>query len=90
MATTLVEPTGTEPSREAMARMPGPNVTTWAGLFGLAGFFVFLFATPLYFLGPQPVPPLEDAAQFSEGVRRASTLILARATLADPSSLPVW
>lgn len=81
---TLQGRTRSEASAEAMARMPGPNITRWAGVFGVAGFFVFLFATPLYFLGPQPVPPLEDAAQFSEGVRRASTLILARATLADP------
>ncbi len=56
----------------------------WTGAFGLAGFVVFLAALPLYFVGSQPAARLADTVQFSESVSRASTLILARATLADP------
>lgn len=60
------------------------KVRRWAGAFGVAGFIVFLAALPLYFLGPQPTARLEDMVQFSDSVSRASTLILMRATLADP------
>ena len=60
------------------------NVRRWTGAFGVAGFVVFLVALPLYFLGPQPMVRLEDTLQFSDSVSRASTLILTRATLADP------
>ncbi len=60
------------------------KVRRWAGAFGVAGFVVFLVALPLYFVGPQPAARLEDAVQFSDYVSRASTLILTRATLADP------
>jgi len=59
------------------------NVRRWTGVFGVAGFGVFLVALALYFLGPQPMARLEDTIQFSDSVSRASTLILARATLAD-------
>jgi hypothetical protein len=54
------------------------------GAFGAAGFVLFLAALPLYFIGPQPAARLEDAVRFSDSVSRASTSILARATLADP------
>ena len=60
------------------------KVRRWAGAFGVAGFVVFLVALPLYFVGPQPAARLEDAVQLSDSVSRASTLILTRATLADP------
>jgi Na+/phosphate symporter len=60
------------------------KVRRWAGAFGVAGFVLFLVALPLYFIGPQPVARLEDTVQFSDSVTRASTLILTRATLADP------
>ncbi len=60
------------------------NVRRWTGAFGVAGFVLFLIALPLYFLGPQPIARLEDTVQFSDAVSRASTLILTRATLADP------
>jgi hypothetical protein len=60
------------------------KVRRWAGAFGVAGFVVFLVALPLYFVGPQPAARLEDTIQFSDSVSRASTLILMRATLADP------
>src|SRR6266581_9389723 len=60
------------------------KVRRWTGAFGVAGFVVFLVALPLYFVGPQPAARLEDAVQFSDYVSRASTLILTRATLADP------
>jgi hypothetical protein len=60
------------------------KVRRWTGAFGVAGFVVFLVALPLYFIGPQPVARLEDTIQFSDSVSRASTLILTRATLADP------
>src|SRR5437763_9253968 len=64
--------------------MNGLEVRRWAGAFGVAGFVVFLVALPLYFVGPQPAARLEDTIQFSDSVSRASTLILMRATLADP------
>jgi hypothetical protein len=54
-----------------------------AGSFGVAGFVVFLVALPLYYLAG-PEPPIEDTAATSAFVARASTFILARATLADP------
>ncbi len=54
-----------------------------AGSFGVAGFDVFLVALPLYYLAG-PEPPIEDTAATSAFVTRASTFILARATLADP------
>jgi hypothetical protein len=60
------------------------KVRHWAGAFGVASFVVFLFALPLYFLGPQPIARLQDTVQFSDSVSRASTLILTRTTLADP------
>ena len=60
------------------------KVRRWAGAFGVAGFVLFLVALPLYFIGLQPVARLEDTVQFSDSVTRASTLILTRATLADP------
>jgi hypothetical protein len=60
------------------------KVRRWAGAFGVAGFTVFLLALPLYFLGPQPTARLEDSIQFANSVSRVSTLILTRATLADP------
>lgn len=60
------------------------KVRRWAGIFGVAGFVVFLVALPLYFIGPQPAARLEDTVQFSDSVSRASSLILMRATLADP------
>jgi hypothetical protein len=60
------------------------KVRRWAGAFGVAGFAVFLVALPLYFVGPQPTARLEDTVQFSDSVSKASTLILTRATLADP------
>jgi len=60
------------------------KVRHWTGAFGVAGFVVFLVALPLYFLGSQPAARLEDTVQFSDSVSRASTLILTRATLADP------
>jgi hypothetical protein len=60
------------------------NVARWAGGFGVAGFVVFLVALPLYFVGPQPIPRLEDTVQLSTSVSRASASILTRATLADP------
>jgi hypothetical protein len=56
----------------------------WAGVFGVSGFMVFLLALPLYFAGPQPAARLQDTIQFSNSVSKASTLILMRATLADP------
>ncbi len=55
----------------------------WSGVFGVAGFVVFLIALPLYYLAG-PEPRIEDTAAASAFVTRASTLILARATLADP------
>jgi hypothetical protein len=60
------------------------NTRRLTGAFGAAGFVVFLAALLLYFVGPQPVARLEDAARFSDSVGRASASILARATLADP------
>jgi hypothetical protein len=60
------------------------KVRRWAGAFGVAGFVLFLVALPLYFVGPQPMVPLEDTVQFSDSVSRASSFILTRATLADP------
>ena len=44
---------------------------------------MFLVALPLYYLAG-PEPPIEDTAATSAFVTRASTFILARATLADP------
>ena len=60
------------------------KVRRLAGAFGVAGFVLFLVALPLYFVGPQPAARLEDTVQFSDSLSRASTLILTRATLADP------
>lgn len=60
------------------------KVRRWTGAFGAAGFAIFLLALPLYFLGPQPTARLEDMVHFSDSVSKASTFILARATLADP------
>ena len=60
------------------------KVRRWTGAFGLAGMVVFLVALPLYFVGPQASARLEDAVQFADSVRKAGTLILTRATLADP------
>jgi hypothetical protein len=59
------------------------KVRRWAGSFGVAGFVVFLVALPLYYLAG-PEPRIEDTAATSVFVTRASTFILARATLADP------
>ena len=60
------------------------KVRRWAGVFGVAGFSIFLLALPLYFLGPQPMARLEDSIQFTDSVSKVSTFILTRATLADP------
>ena len=60
------------------------KVRRWAGVFGVAGFVIFLLALPLYFSGSQPIPRLEDSIQFANSVSRASTFILTRTTLADP------
>ena len=59
------------------------KVRRQAGSFGVAGFVVFLVALPLYYLAG-PEPPIDDTAATSAFVTRASTFILARATLADP------
>ncbi len=64
--------------------MQNATVRRVTGTFGVAGFFLFLAGLPLYFLGPQPSSQLQDSAQFSESVSRASNFILARATLVDP------
>ena len=63
--------------------MNDATVRRWAGAFGVAGFVVFLAALPLYYLAG-PEPRIEDTAATSAFVTRASTFILARATLADP------
>lgn len=60
------------------------TVRRLTGAFGVAGFVVFLVALPLYFVGSQATAQLEDTVQFSDSVGKASTLILTRATLADP------
>ncbi len=55
-----------------------------AGAFGVAGFVVFLVATPLYFIGPSQPTRTEDAAQLADFLTKTSTQILTRATIADP------
>jgi hypothetical protein len=59
------------------------TVRRCAGSFGVAGFAVFLFALPLYYLAG-PEPRIEDTAATTAFVTRASTFILARTSLADP------
>jgi hypothetical protein len=63
--------------------MNDATVRRWSGGFGVAGFVVFLVALPLYYLAG-PEPRIEDTASTSAFVTRASTYVLARATLADP------
>jgi hypothetical protein len=63
--------------------MNDAKVYTWSGIFGVAGFVVFLFALPLYFLGGQE-PAIQETTQTAEFVTRTSALIIARATIADP------
>ena len=63
--------------------MNDAKVRRLAGAFGVAGFVVFLAALPLYYLAG-PEPRIGDTAATSAFVTRASTFILARATLADP------
>jgi hypothetical protein len=63
--------------------MNDSKVFRWTGTFGVAGFVVFLAALPLYYLGGQE-PPIQDTARTSEFVTRTATLIIARATIADP------
>lgn len=59
------------------------KIRRWAGGFGLAGFFIFLAALPLYYLAG-PEPRIEDMAATGAFVAKARTFILLRATLADP------
>jgi hypothetical protein len=63
--------------------MNDSRIRRWAGAFGVAGFVVFVAALPLYYLAG-PEPRIEDTEATCAFVTRASTLILARATLADP------
>ena len=64
-----------------MQNLPTRRLT---GTAGVAGFAIFLAALPLYFAGPQPMGRLENAIQFADSVRKSRSLILARATIADP------
>ena len=59
------------------------KVFRWTGVFGVAGFLLFLVALPLYYLGGQE-PPIQDTIRTTEFVTRTGALIVARATIADP------
>lgn len=58
------------------------KVRLWTGVFGIAGFIIFLAALPLYFLGPAAVLP-QDAA-FTGYVTSTNIYTVTRATIADP------
>lgn len=60
------------------------KVRRWVGAFGLAGFVVFLAATPLYFVGPSQPARTEDAARLGAFLTSAGTQVLTRTTIADP------
>jgi hypothetical protein len=60
------------------------NVRRWTGTFGVAGFVVFLIATPLYFIGPSQPARTENAAQLADFLTKTSAQILTRTTIADP------
>jgi hypothetical protein len=60
------------------------KVRRLTGAFGLAGFVVFLAATPLYFIGPSQPARTEDAAQLGDFLTSTGTQILTRTTIADP------
>jgi len=62
--------------------MTGPNVRFWTGVFGIAGFIIFLAALPLYFLGPAAVLPKD--ANFTSYVTSTNTYTVTRAAIADP------
>lgn len=62
--------------------MSDQKVRRWTAAFGIAAFVVFLAALPLYFLGPSMV--LAQDPGFADYVTKASSLIVTRATLADP------
>jgi hypothetical protein len=62
--------------------MSDQKMRRWTGAFGIAGFVVFVAATPLYFLSPPQVLP-QDAG-FTNYVTQTSTQVVTRATLADP------
>jgi hypothetical protein len=62
----------------------GPNVARWAGAFGLAALVVFLFATPLYFIGPAQPAGTADGATLADFLTRTSAQVLTRTTIADP------
>ena len=48
------------------------QVRRWAGAFGVAGFVVFLVATPLYFVGPSQPARTEDAANLADFLTKTS------------------
>ena len=65
-----------------IAIMSDQKVRRWTAAFGLAAFVIFLAALPLYFIGPPSVLPQDPG--FASYVAKSSSLILTRATLADP------
>lgn len=62
--------------------MTKSKVRFWTGVFGIAGFIIFLAALPLYFLGPPAVLP--QNAAFTSYVTSTNTYTITRAAIADP------